>query len=282
MVGKMAHDAPCLLWNITIRGWLPRMEEVAMWKKIPLVAALAGVLVAASPVSLAIPGNGLGIHPLPPGLAGWSQSRELTGGEEGFLLHMREEEKLARDLYLDFSEYWKLPLFAKTARAEQRHMLTTGLMIELFGLEDPITDDGRGLFSDPAWSTLYAELSARGGLSIEEALGAAGWVEEADIVDLTEALEQSSDPALIRTFDHLLRGSVSHLRAVVKALAKRGVGYEAQLLDPDRLEGLLAPSADESEPPEPEGVGPPDWVSPGGGRPDKIIPGHAFGHGGRD
>ena len=46
----------------------------------------------------------------------------LTPHEIAHMRYMREEEKLARDVYLDLANHWSIPVFGKIAQAEQRHM----------------------------------------------------------------------------------------------------------------------------------------------------------------
>ncbi|MCU0917960.1 MAG: DUF2202 domain-containing protein, partial [Planctomycetes bacterium] len=46
----------------------------------------------------------------------------LTAQETANVLHMRQEEKLARDVYRIFAEMWDCPMFTNIAGAEQRHM----------------------------------------------------------------------------------------------------------------------------------------------------------------
>ena len=61
---------------------------------------------------------------------------------------IREEEKLARDVYITLGEQWGLPIFASIAESEQRHMDAFGRLIDKYGLEDPVTDTVReGLLS---------------------------------------------------------------------------------------------------------------------------------------
>ena len=46
----------------------------------------------------------------------------LTADEVYWLQYMREEEKLARDVYLALYATWKMPVFSNIAASEQRHM----------------------------------------------------------------------------------------------------------------------------------------------------------------
>jgi hypothetical protein len=49
-------------------------------------------------------------------------STSLTPEEINNILFMREEEKLAKDVYLTLYEIWGLQIFQNIAESEQRHM----------------------------------------------------------------------------------------------------------------------------------------------------------------
>ena len=74
---------------------------------------------------------------------------QLTEAEIADVVFMREEEKLARDVYLTLAESWDCPIFTNIAAAEQRHMDAVGLLIVKHDLDDPIVDDTPGVFATP-------------------------------------------------------------------------------------------------------------------------------------
>lgn len=130
------------------------------------------------------------------------------------LTFMREEERMARDLYLAFAEkYGDDTAFARIAKSEQRHFDATGRMLENFGLEDPSDGLEAGTYADDELTALYEELLEQGMASLEDAYDAAIAVEEADIADLTAAIERTTDDAATRLFENLKRGSEQHLAA---------------------------------------------------------------------
>ncbi len=64
----------------------------------------------------------------------------LTAAEEEGLLFMREEEKLARDVYLVLFDKWGLRVFENIAESEQRHMDAVLYLLGKYGLDDPARD----------------------------------------------------------------------------------------------------------------------------------------------
>lgn len=161
--------------------------------------------------------------------------------EEGHLVFMREEEKLARDLYLAFSEQWQWPQFANVAASEQQHMDAVKALLDKYAIADPIASDQPGVFVNQDLQQLYAELLAAGQASETEAFRVAALVEEVDIADLDDALLDTDNQDLTQLFSNLQRGSRNHLRAFAGAIEwMTGAAYEAQVLADERVAEILA------------------------------------------
>lgn len=143
----------------------------------------------------------------------------LEEAEVEDLMLMREEEKLARDVYSALFERWGLPVFSNIARSEQQHMDALAFLFETYGLTDPVMAE-RGQFSSSELQALHDDLLARGSLSLAEALKVGAAVEELDIKDLQKALERTEEADIVRVYQNLLRGSENHLRAFNRQLAR--------------------------------------------------------------
>ena len=142
---------------------------------------------------------------------------ELTQEEIEALLFMREEEKLARDVYLYMYEKWGAEIFANISESEQRHMDAVARLITRYGIEDPVVDDVEGVFTNEAISALYVDLTAQGAASLEAALQVGVDIEKLDIADLEDALAEVEMRAITRVFNNLLDGSENHLAAFLNA-----------------------------------------------------------------
>jgi hypothetical protein len=140
-------------------------------------------------------------------------STNLTQAEIDSLVVMREEEKLARDVYLKLADRWNVPVFANIARSETRHMTVVGQLIQANGLTDPITDDTVGSFTNPKFAQLYRELVEAGSRSLNDAYKVGVKIEKMDIEDLEDSLAQVSNSNVRRVYQNLLRASQNHLRA---------------------------------------------------------------------
>ncbi len=72
----------------------------------------------------------------------------LSLNEAEGLSFMREEEKLARDVYLTLYDLWGLPLFQNIADSEQAHMDAVKSLLDFYGLDDPAAGQGVGIFTN--------------------------------------------------------------------------------------------------------------------------------------
>ena len=79
----------------------------------------------------------------------------LTDKEIEHITYIREEEKLARDVYLTLYEEYEAPIFANISESEQRHMDAIKRLIDKHGLEDPVEDDTVGKFTNPVLSARF-------------------------------------------------------------------------------------------------------------------------------
>ena len=163
-----------------------------------------------------------GSRPLPAAI-------QLTEAEERYILYMREEEKLARDVYLTLYELWGAEIFANISESEQRHMDAIKRLITRYGLVDPVVDDTLGSFINPDFELLYNQFVTDGTESLEQALNAGVYIEGLDIADLDQALQETSMRAVRRVFQNLLNGSYNHLSAFQRNIEAGGTECPGQL-----------------------------------------------------
>ena len=164
---------------------------------------------------------------------------ELSEAEMEGLLQMREEEKLARDVYLTLYQEWGRLIFQNIAQSEQRHMDAVKTMLDKYNLIDPVIDDTVGVFSDTNIQSLYFELVQKGRISVVQALYVGALIEDLDIFDLKEFL-QAADNVDIRTvYQNLLKGSRNHLRAFVSQLNSASETYAGTYLSQEEIEAIV-------------------------------------------
>lgn len=136
----------------------------------------------------------------------------LIEAEKTTLLFMREEEKLARDVYIMMYEIWHSTVFSNIAVSEQRHMDALKNLIDKYGLEDSASSE-IGVFNDEKLKLLYSELIDKGKQSLLDAFEVGKMIEELDISDLEAAIAETNKVDLDTVYGNLLRGSENHLSA---------------------------------------------------------------------
>lgn len=166
-------------------------------------------------------------------------SSALSSAEREALVFMREEEKLARDVYQTLHQKWGLPVFLNIAGSEQQHTDRIKMLLNTYGLADPVVNDGVGAFANAELASLYAQLVAQGSQSALEALKVGALIEETDIADLQKALQDATRPDIRMVYENLMRGSRNHLRAFTSQLASRGVTYTAQVLPQAEVDAIV-------------------------------------------
>ncbi|MGD8605463.1 MAG: DUF2202 domain-containing protein, partial [Anaerolineales bacterium] len=103
---------------------------------------------------------------------------ELTQDEVNSLLFMREEEKLAHDVYLELYEEWGLRIFQNIANSEQTHTEAVRTLLEAYDIDDPAEGAAVGVFINPDLQDLYDQLTAQGRQSLQDALLVGAAIEE--------------------------------------------------------------------------------------------------------
>lgn len=139
-----------------------------------------------------------------------------TVAEKAALEYMRQEEKLARDVYLTLAERWSVPVFRNIARSEQTHMSAVKVLLDRYGIADPVAGLARGDYALPALDSLYAELVAKGSASLAAAAAVGVQIERLDIADLKERLAQTTAADIRLVFTRLARASQNHLAAFTR------------------------------------------------------------------
>jgi hypothetical protein len=171
-------------------------------------------------------------------------SGALTSDNVSSLVRLREEEKLARDVYRTLGDRWELTLFDNITLSEQRHMDRVGELLVAYGIEDPVVDDSTGAFTSTEMQALYAALVSQGSESVGAALGVGAAIEELDIFDLEEALADEVPADVARVYENLMKGSRNHLRAFARQLAANDVPYTPTSLTAEEVEAIVSTPAE--------------------------------------
>jgi len=165
---------------------------------------------------------------------------DLTDEEIDGLVFMREEEKLARDVYLTFQSLYDLNIFANIAISEQAHTDAVLVLLERYGIVDPVGDNAVGVFGNEELQDLYDDLVAEGSESEQAALFVGCAIEEIDILDLEEYIDGTDHADLLKVYGNLLDGSCNHLRAFVRLWEQQaGQEYVPRFLSVEDYETII-------------------------------------------
>ena len=166
-------------------------------------------------------------------------SDEISPEEEALLKYMREEEKLARDVYITLSSQYSLKVFSNISNSEQKHMDQVLCLLDHYNIEDPASEE-IGVFSNPDLQELYDNLVDQGSESLIAALTVGATIEDVDIYDLDEFIGQTENEAIITIFEHLRCGSTNHMRAFSRLLDNNDTEYVPQFISQEEYDEILS------------------------------------------
>lgn len=153
----------------------------------------------------------------------------LSEQEKDDLLFLREEEKLARDVYLFSYDKYGDAVFNSISQSEQQHMDNVlGLLVK-YGINDPASMQ-RGLFTNSTLQTIYDDLTAKSDSSLLDALEVGAIIEDLDIRDLDLNMLNTTKQDLLDSYTLLQCGSRNHMRSFTKKLVAAGFNYVPQFI----------------------------------------------------
>ncbi len=164
---------------------------------------------------------------------------DLSDIERSSLEKMREEEKLARDVYIKLYEKWDLKVFDNISNAEQRHMDAILCLMDKYDIEDPAGDNPIGIFTDSNLQVLFDNLVNQGSESIKAALQVGATIEDLDIFDLIELSKSVDNKDILAVFNDLTKGSRNHMRAFYGQLLINDSDYTPQYIDKELFDSII-------------------------------------------
>jgi len=134
------------------------------------------------------------------------------------LSYSRDEERMARDLYMLFGQTYGAAIFNRIAASEQQHFDAVGALLTSYAIADPAVGQPAGTYADADVQKLYDQWKAQGLTSVQDAYAVGVVLEQTDIADLQGMLARNSEADVQRVFTHLLAGSQHHLDGFTNAV----------------------------------------------------------------
>lgn len=149
----------------------------------------------------------------------------LDSAEKQRVLFIREEEKLAYDVYQAMFDKYGVKIFQNIPNSELSHMEAMLMIITKYQLVDPMDKNPRGVFANADLQSLYNALVSQGNGSVLAAYQVGAKIEELDIFDLNKSIAVTNNQDIKLVYDFLNKGSRNHLRSFFKNLTNAGGTY---------------------------------------------------------
>lgn len=162
----------------------------------------------------------------------------LTPTEIEDLKILREEEKLARDVYVYAFNKYGDPIFSNISNSEQQHMDRILVLLNKYNLDDPaLAYDGA--FTNQELQGLYNSLIEQVDISLVEALKVGATIEDLDIKDIDDFERRTDKADILNVYNKLKCGSRNHMRSYYGQLENEGVTYEPQFISETELTAII-------------------------------------------
>jgi hypothetical protein len=163
----------------------------------------------------------------------------LSADEISSLMIMREEEKLAHDVYLTLYNKWNTNIFANIASSEQTHTNAVLTILNKYNLADPVGSNALGVFKDSTLQVLYNNLVAQGSISILDGFKVGATIEDIDIHDLNNWNAKINNQDIKYVYQNLAKGSRNHMRSFYSQIITSGGSYAAAYISQAELDAII-------------------------------------------
>ncbi len=166
-------------------------------------------------------------------ILGWSSCTKkddntvvvVSEQEKSDLQFLREEEKLAHDVYIYAFKKYNNTVFSNIANSEQSHTTSVLNLLISRNIPDPAANLKEGEFKNADLQALYNTLATTIDSSANHALIVGATVEDLDINDIHHFYANTTNTEILLVYDKLTCGSRNHLRSFTKSLGNLGLVY---------------------------------------------------------
>lgn len=162
----------------------------------------------------------------------------LTVEEIEFIYAIREDEKVSRDLYLEFATmYPEAAQIGKIAKAESSHIACVEALLNFYEITYPALSEN-GVFEDETRQTRYNELLKKGA-TLVEALSTMALIEEESVFAYTSVQAEITNVNISLVIENMIKASSNHLRATVRQLTAKGGSYAPSFLTTEAFDAII-------------------------------------------
>lgn len=170
-----------------------------------------------------------------------TQPQNASDYEKERLLFLREEEKMARDVYQTLYAQWSnLNFLSNITSSEQKHMDAVKGLLDTYGIEDPVGNNAVGIFTNTEIQKLYDDLTHKGLQSEMDAIEVGLTIEDMDIYDLQVSLQSITQNDITTIFNNLMKASKNHMREFYSQYTSRGGTYTPQYITQQEYDEIVS------------------------------------------
>ena len=159
--------------------------------------------------------------------------------ERNGLILMREEEKMAHDVYSFLYDKWNIMIFNNIASSEQTHTDAVLKLLDKYDIDDPASGKNIGVYNDTSLQRMYNQLLINGNYSLLSALTVGATIEDLDIYDLEKLILKADNQDIAFVYNNLLKASRNHMRAFYSQIVNNGGTYRAKYISQQQLEDIV-------------------------------------------
>jgi len=168
----------------------------------------------------------------------FDSTADLTADEIEFIYAIREDEKVARDLYFSFFGTFGLKPFENIGKAEDNHIKATEKLFDYYEIDYPALSEN-GKFENAIRQKLFDSLLLKGTPELE-AFKVMAMLEESNIVEYGEVLKTIANPNIKIVIENLARASANHFKAAIRQITALGGTYRPALMTQEQYRAVIA------------------------------------------
>ncbi|MBP1670778.1 MAG: hypothetical protein H6Q22_350 [Bacteroidetes bacterium] len=168
----------------------------------------------------------------------FDSTADLTADEIEFIYAVREDEKVARDLYFSFFGKFGLKPFENIGKAEDNHIKATEKLFDYYEIDYPALSEN-GKFENVIRQKLFDSLLLKGTPELE-AFKVMAFLEESNIVEYEEVLKTIANPNIKIVIENLARASANHFKAAIRHITALGGTYTPALMTQEQYKAIIA------------------------------------------